>query len=48
MTVDWRRVWGPSCHRHGERHGETGLPKRLTLRRDGDDAQDAHLRAYSK
>jgi hypothetical protein len=34
-------------HRHGERHGEIGLPKRLTRYRDGDDAHDGELPAYS-
>jgi hypothetical protein len=48
MTVDCWRVRGPSRHCHGERHVETGLPKRLTRRRDGDDAHDGHLRAYSR
>jgi hypothetical protein len=45
MTVDCWRVRGPSYHRHGEHHGEIGLPRRLTRRRDGD---DAHIRAYSR
>ena len=48
MTVDCWRVRGPSRHCHGERHVETGLPKRLTRRRDGDGAHDGHLRAYSR
>ena len=48
VTVDCWSIWGPSCHRHGERHGEIGLPKRLTRRRDGDDAHDGPLRAYSR
>jgi hypothetical protein len=48
MTVKRWCVRGPSRHRHGERHGEIGLPKRLTRRRDGNDANDGHLRAYSR
>ena len=38
----------PSRHRHGYRHRRNALPKRLTRRRDGDDAHDGHLRAYSR
>jgi len=48
MTVNGWRVRGPSRHRHGERHRRNALPKRLTRRRDGDDAHDGHLRAYSR
>ena len=48
MTVNCWRVRGPSRHRHGERHRRNALPKRLLARRDGDDAHDGHLRAYSR
>jgi hypothetical protein len=48
VTINSWRVRGPSRHRHGERHRGKGLPKRLTRRRDGDDAHDGHLRAYSR
>jgi hypothetical protein len=48
MTVDCGRVGGPSRHRNGERHRRNALPKRLTRRRDGDDAHDADIRAYSR
>ena len=48
VTINSWRVRGPSCHRHGERHGEIGLPKRLTRYRDGDDAHDDELPAYSR
>jgi hypothetical protein len=48
MTVNCWCVWGPSCHRHGERHRRNALPKRLTRYRDGDDAHDDDMRAYSR
>jgi hypothetical protein len=48
MTVYRWRVRGLSCHRHGYRHRGKGLGKRLTRRRDGDDAHDADIRAYSR
>jgi hypothetical protein len=48
VTVNRWRVRGPSRHCHGERHVETGLPKRLPRRRDGDDAHDDDIRAYSR
>jgi hypothetical protein len=48
MTVDCWRVWGRSYHRHSYRHRRNALPKRLTRRRDGDDAHDGPLRAYSR
>jgi hypothetical protein len=48
MTVNRWRVRGPSRHCHGYRHREKGLGKRLTRRRDGDDAHDADIRAYSR
>jgi hypothetical protein len=48
MTVNRWCTWGPSRHRHGERHRRNALPKRLTRRRDGDDAHDADIRAYSR
>jgi hypothetical protein len=48
MTVNCQCIWGPSRHRHGERHGEIGLGKPLARYRDGDDAHDGHLRAYSR
>jgi hypothetical protein len=44
MTVNGWRVCGPSY----QRHGEIGLPKRLTRRRDDDDANDGNIRAYSR
>ena len=48
VTIKSWRVRGPSRHRHGERHRRNALPKRLTRRRDGDDAHDADIRAYSR
>ena len=48
VTINSWRVRGPSRHRHGERHRRNTLPKRLTRYRDGDDAHDADLRAYSR
>src|SRR5919112_4307009 len=48
MTVNSWRVRGPSRHRHGERHRRNALPKRVPRRRDGDDAHDADIRAYSR
>jgi hypothetical protein len=48
MTVDCRCIRGPSRHRHGERHRRNALPKRLTRRRDGDDANDDELRMRSR
>jgi hypothetical protein len=48
MTLNCQCIWGPSLHRHGERHRRNALPKRLPRRRDGDDAHDADIRAYSK
>ena len=48
VTIKSWRVRGPSRHRHGYRHRRNALPKRLTRRRDGDDAHDGHLRAYSR
>jgi hypothetical protein len=47
MTVNSWRVRGPSCQRHGERHGEIGLGKSLPRYHDGDDAHDDESRAYS-
>jgi hypothetical protein len=44
MTVNCGCVWGPSCHRHRGK----GLGKRFSRYRDGDDAHDGHLRAYSR
>ncbi len=41
-------AWGPSCHRHGERHGEIGLCKRYSRPHDGDDAHDDELRVLSR
>jgi len=37
-----------SRHRHGQRHGEIGLCKRLPRYHDGHDAHDGHLRACSR
>ena len=48
MTVNRWRVRGPSCHRHGERHQENPIGKRLSSYYDGDDARDADIRAYSR
>jgi hypothetical protein len=48
MTVDCWCIRGSSRHRHGERHRRNALPKRLTRSRDGHDAHDADIRAYSK
>ena len=48
VTMNCRRVRGPSRHRHGERHRRNALPKRLPRRRDGHDAHDGPLRAYSR
>ncbi len=47
VTINSWRVRGPSRHRH-ERHRRNALPKRLTRRRDGHDAHDADIRAYSR
>jgi hypothetical protein len=46
MTVNCQCIWGPSYHRHGERHRRNALPKRLIRYRDGHDAHDADIRAY--
>jgi hypothetical protein len=48
MTVNCQCIWGPSYHRHGERHGEIGLSKLYSRPHDGDDAYDGELRAYSR
>jgi hypothetical protein len=48
MTILMPVYLRPSCHRHGERHLRNALPKRLTRRRNGDDAHDADIRAYSR
>jgi hypothetical protein len=48
VTINSWRVRGPSRHRHDERHRRNALPKRLTRYRDGDDAHDADIRAYSR
>ncbi len=48
VTINSWRVRGPSYHRHGYRHRENGLGKRSSRRRDGDDAHDGPLRAYSR
>jgi hypothetical protein len=45
VTVNRWRIRGASHHRHDYRHRRNALPKRLTRRRDGD---DAHLRVYSR
>ena len=47
MTVNRWCIWGPSLHRHGYCHRRNTLPKRFPRRRDGDDARDGHLRAFS-
>src|ERR671921_2703150 len=48
VTINSWRVRGPSRHRHGERHRRNVLPKRLTRYRDGHDARDGPLRAYTR
>jgi hypothetical protein len=48
VTINSWRVRGPLRHRHGERHRRNALPKRFTRYRDGDDAHDADIRAYSR
>src|SRR5215210_5153478 len=48
VTINSWRVWGPSRHRHGERHQENPMGKRLPRYRDGDDAHDGQLRSYSR
>jgi hypothetical protein len=41
-------IQGPSCHRHGERHGEIDLGKPLARYHDGNDAHDGGLRVFSR
>jgi hypothetical protein len=48
VTISSWRSRGPSRHRHGERQRRNALPKRLTRRRDGDDAHDDELRVRSR
>jgi hypothetical protein len=48
MTVNCQCIWGPSYHRHGECQRRNALPKGLTRYRDGDDALDADIQAYSR
>jgi hypothetical protein len=48
VTVNRWRVRGPSRHRHGYRHRGKSLGKRFSRYRDGHDAHDGHLRAYSR
>jgi len=48
MTVNRWCIQGPSCHRHGERHGEIDLGRLLSRCHDDDDAHDADIRAYSR
>jgi hypothetical protein len=48
MTVNCWSIRGPSRHRHGERHRRNALPKRPPRYRDGDDAHDVDIRAYSR
>ena len=48
MTVNCWCIRGPSRHRHGYRHRENGLGKRLIRRRDDDDAHEDELQAYSR
>src|SRR5215217_9075032 len=48
VTINSWRVRGPSRHRHGYRHRENGLGKRLIRRCDDDDAHDADIRSYSR
>jgi hypothetical protein len=48
MTVNRWRMQGPSRHRHRYRYREKGLCKGFSRYRDGDDAHDADLGAYSR
>ena len=48
VTIICWRVREPSHHRHIHRHREKGLGKRFSRYRDGHDAHDGHLRAYSR
>ena len=48
MTMNCWCVRGPSCHRHGERHGQIGLGKPLARYHDGDDAHEGHLQRFSR
>jgi hypothetical protein len=48
VPINSWRVRGPSRNRHGYRHRSNALPKRLTRRRDGADAHDGPLRAYTR
>ena len=48
MTVDWWCATGASWQRHGDRHGDNGLDKRLPRHHDSDDAYDGRLRTFSK
>jgi hypothetical protein len=48
MTMNSWCIRGSSRHRHGYCHRRNALPKRLPRRRDGDDAHDGPLRAYSR
>jgi hypothetical protein len=48
LTVNRWHIQGPSRHRHRYRHRENGLGKRFSRYRDGHDAHDGHLRAYSR
>ena len=48
VTMESWRVRGPSRYRHGYRHRGKGLGKRFSRYRDGDDARDADIRAYSR
>ena len=48
VTINSWRVRGPSRHRHAYRHRGKGLGKRFSLYRNGHDAHDGHLRAYSR
>ena len=48
VTINSWRVRGLSRHRHDEYHRRNALPKRLTRYRDGHDAHDGPLRAYSR
>jgi hypothetical protein len=39
---------GPLCHRHGDRHRENGLFKRIPRQSDSHDTHDGDLRVFSK
>jgi hypothetical protein len=48
VTIYSWRVRGPSRHRHAYRHRGKGLGKRFSRYRNGHDAHDGPLQAYSR